>query len=85
MRIVPPLLAAVLVLGLAACSKLTMENYAKLKVGQSYEEVTAIIGQPARCDEAIGIRQCVWGDETKGVRVGFAAGKALAFNAVNLK
>ena len=85
MRPMKTLLAVLLVLGLAACSKLTMENYAKLKVGQSYEEITAIIGQPSRCDEAIGIRQCVWGDETKGIRIGFAAGKALAFNAVNLK
>jgi hypothetical protein len=82
-------LPAVLVLALGltviGCGRLTMENYAKLKVGQSYEEVTEILGNPSRCDETIGIRQCVWGDDSKGVKVGFAAGKALAFNAHNLK
>lgn len=70
---------------LLGCSKLSMENYAKLKVGQDYGEVTAILGDPARCDESLGIRQCLWGDENKGVKVGFAAGKALAFSANNLK
>lgn len=76
---------SLLALTLFGCSKLTMENYAQLKVGQSYEEVTAIIGPPARCDEVLGVRQCLWGDEQKGIRVGFAAGKALAFSANNLK
>jgi hypothetical protein len=74
-----------LLFGLTACSKLTLENYGKLKVGQSYEDVVAVLGNPARCDESLGIRQCLWGDEAKGVRVGFAAGKALAFSANNLK
>jgi hypothetical protein len=29
---------------LAACSKITAENYAKLKAGMSYKEVSGILG-----------------------------------------
>ncbi len=71
---------------LAACgSQLSMDNYNKLKVGQSYEEVKTIIGEPARCDETIGIRTCVWGDEQKGISIGFAVGQAILLSAKNLK
>ena len=52
-----------LALLLCACSKLTMENYAKLKVGLAYEEVKGLLGEPAQCSEAIGIRACQWGDQ----------------------
>ena len=70
---------------LAACSKLTMENYGRLKMGQSYDEVVAILGQPARCDELLGIRQCQWGDDTRNIKIGFAANTALTLAATNLK
>lgn len=85
MRRIISLTLVIFALALVGCSKLTMENYGKLKVGQSYEEVTALLGNPTRCDESLGIRQCIWGDENKGAKVGFAAGKALAFSANNLK
>jgi len=79
------LLPLVLVFALAACSKLNMENYQRLKVGQSYDEVVAIVGQPARCDELLGVRQCQWGDDNRNIRVGFVAGAALTLSAHNLK
>ena len=46
---------------LGACSKLTLAHYDQVKVGMAYEEVTALIGAPARCDEALGVRRCHWG------------------------
>jgi len=71
---------------LAACgSQLSLENYNKLKVGQSYDEVKKVIGDPARCDEMIGIRSCVWGDEQQGVKIGFVAGQVMLLSATNLK
>lgn len=71
---------------LAACgNQLSLENYNKLKVGQSYDEVKKIIGDPARCDEMIGIRSCVWGDEQRGVKIGFVAGQVMLLSATNLK
>jgi hypothetical protein len=71
---------------LTACgSPLSMDNYNKLKVGQSYEDVKKIIGEPVRCDEMIGIRTCVWGDEQKGISIGFAVGQVMLLSAKNIK
>lgn len=65
---------------LAACGKLSMENYNQLKVGMSYQEVSAIIGDANSCEEVIGTRSCVWGDDSKGIKAGFVADKAIAFS-----
>ena len=71
---------------LAACgSKVSLENYGKLRTGQSYEDVTQILGDPARCDEILGIRTCVWGDEQRGISVNFVAGQVMLLSAKNLK
>ena len=71
---------------LTACgSQLSMENYNKLKVGQSYEEVRKIIGEPARCDEMLGIRTCIWGEEKQGITINFVAGQVMLLSATNLK
>lgn len=71
---------------LAACgSKVSLENYGKLHTGQSYDEVKQILGDPARCDEALGIRTCVWGDEQHGISVNFFADKVMLLSAKNLK
>lgn len=70
---------------LAACSKLTLENYNKLQAGMSYDEVTQLIGPPEKCDDVLGLRSCTWGDEKHFVSVTFAADKALVFSAQNLR
>lgn len=71
---------------LGACgSQLSLDNYNRLKVGQSYDEVKQIIGDPARCDELLGVRTCVWGDEQRGVSINFVAGKVILLSAKSLK
>lgn len=40
------LLALALTLALAACSKVTQENYARIQDGMSEQEVHAILGKP---------------------------------------
>ena len=71
---------------LVACSsKVSLENYGKLRTGQSYEDVTKILGDPARCDEVLGIRTCVWGDEQRGISVNFVAGQVMLLSTKNLK
>ncbi|WP_416243200.1 hypothetical protein ACLSSQ_15730 [Azospira sp. APE16] len=80
-----PLLVAALTLALAACSKVTLENYGKLKMGQKYEEVTAIIGEPSHCDETLGVRSCAWGSEQQGITVNFFGGQVVLLSARNLK
>lgn len=85
-RVLPLLATAAPLLMLAACSdRLSLDNYNKLQVGQSYDEVKQIIGDPARCDEAIGVRNCVWGDEQHGISVSFVGGKVLLLSANKLK
>ncbi len=78
-------LALCTVLALTACNKLSMDNYQRLQAGQTFDEVVAIIGQPTKCDETIGIRQCQWGDDQHGISGNFVGGKALLFAAKNLK
>ena len=78
-----PLLIAALLLG---CSdKLSLDNYNRLQVGQSYDEVKLILGDPARCDEIIGVRSCVWGSEQRGIKLAFMGGQLALLSAHNLK
>lgn len=70
---------------LSACgNKVSLANYNKLKAGQSFDEIKAVVGDPARCDEAVGVRSCVWGDDKRGFSVNFVADKALLLSAHNL-
>jgi len=75
---------AALILMVAGCSKLTPENYAKLKVGMTYSEVTAILGGPASCDDVAGFKSCRWGDDKRHVTVRFAGETVLLYSAENL-
>jgi hypothetical protein len=71
---------------LVACSsKTSLENYNRLQLGQTVEEVNQIVGAPARCDEVLGVRSCVWGDDQRGISVRFVAGKVILFSAKGLK
>jgi hypothetical protein len=78
------ILLASLLLALAACSKLTMENYSKIAVGMPYEDVTRLIGTPTKCDDVMGLRHCTWGDEKRSVSVTFAGEKVMLFSSSNL-
>lgn len=78
-------LAMGLLLMLLGCSKLTLENYGKIGVGMSYDEVTQLIGAPDRCDDVMGVRNCRWGDDRRSVQVSFVAGKVLLFSSSNLQ
>lgn len=70
---------------LAGCgNRVDLAHYGRLKVGQSYAEVTGIVGDPARCDEALGVRTCVWGDADRGFKVNFVADKVLLLSAHQL-
>jgi hypothetical protein len=65
----------------AGCSKITKENYDKLKVGQNYSEVVKILGKADECSGALGIKDCRWGDDSKHISVKFAGNKAVLFSA----
>ncbi|MCK4502930.1 MAG: DUF3862 domain-containing protein, partial [Desulfuromonadales bacterium] len=50
----------VLIFLLSGCNKVTKENYDKIKMGMSYNEVVQLIGTPEGCLEALGISSCAW-------------------------
>jgi len=69
----------------AGCSKLTPENYAKLKPGLTYGEVTAILGSPSRCDDLLGFKSCRWGDDSRNITVRFAGDQVVLYSAENVR
>jgi len=74
-----------LMLVLLGCGKLTLENYNKITMGMTYDEVTQLIGKPDRCDDLMGVRSCQWGDEKHSANVDFVSGKVLLFSSSNLQ
>jgi hypothetical protein len=74
-----------LMLVLLGCAKVTLENYNKITMGMSYEEVTRLIGPPEQCDDLMGVRSCMWGDDTRSINVNFVSGKVLLFSSRNLQ
>jgi hypothetical protein len=79
--------ALILLLGLqlTACSNLTQENYDKIKMGMSFQEVEKLLGPAAACDSAMGMKSCTWGDKDKYVKIQFMADKVVIHAAKGLK
>lgn len=78
------LIAGFCLMLLAACSKVTLENYDRLKIGMDYDEVVAMIGDPTECSEALGTRACRWGNNRRNIKVTFFGSKATLFSAEGL-
>jgi hypothetical protein len=53
-------------------------------MGMTYDEVVAVLGAPANCDDVMGVRSCKWGDDTHSVNVNFMGGKVLLYSSSNL-
>ena len=75
------LAASVLALGLAGCgSKITKDNYDKIKVGMTEDEVKDILGEPTKAVSGgiaglVGGGVMTWEDGQKSIVVTFANGK----------
>jgi len=82
-RLLITLLLAATILG--GCSKLTMENYTKLKMGLTYEAVVKILGKPDNCSEALFMRSCVWGNDAKNITINFVGNKVVLFTSRNIR
>jgi hypothetical protein len=70
---------------LFGCSRLTADNYAKIKTGIEYSEVVTILGQPDSCSEALFVKSCVWGNEQKNITVNFVGDKAMLSASRNIR
>ncbi|HWI40965.1 MAG TPA: outer membrane protein assembly factor BamE [Verrucomicrobiae bacterium] len=77
--------AVLLAACVCGCSRLTRENYEKLKVGMTFEEVTTILGKPTSCSDAMIARSCVWGDERRNITVNFLGKQVILHTAVNIR
>ena len=69
----------------AGCSKVTMENYDKLEMGMEYNEVTALLGNPNSCTESLGVKSCIWGNETRNIKINFLGDQIVVFSSTGLK
>jgi len=74
-----------LALLLSACSKVSVENYDKLKTGMPYTEVKQLLGAPTQCGEVLSVKHCVWGDDKRHIDVSFVGDQAVVFTAENLR
>ena len=70
---------------LAACSKVTQENYQKLSAGMAKSEVESLLGKPTDCSGALGMSSCTWGDKNSFISVQYAGDKVLMFSGQGLK
>ena len=74
-----------LTLLLVGCSKVNQENYDKLELGMSKQEVEAVIGGSDECSTTLGTETCEWGDDTVRIKVGFAGDHAILYTQKGLK
>lgn len=79
------LCVAALAFALSACTKLTVENYDKLKIGMKYDEVKQLLGAPAKCSDLMAMKSCTWGDDKRFVQVSFIADQVVLLNSENLR
>lgn len=69
---------------LAACSKVTQENYSQLKTGMTKAEVESLLGDPTDCSGAMGLSSCTWGDRKQFISVQYAGEKVMMFSGEGL-
>lgn len=70
---------------LAACSKVSQENYSQLKSGMLKADVENLLGSPTECSGALGISSCTWGDQQRFISVQYAGDKVLMFSGQGLR
>ncbi|MBG9997412.1 DUF3862 domain-containing protein [Pseudoalteromonas sp. NSLLW24] len=67
-------------LSLAACSKVSLESYEKIKVGMDKAEVETILGSADNCVEKTLHTNCVWGDEAKNIEITLVSDKVTLYS-----
>ncbi|MDH4204196.1 MAG: DUF3862 domain-containing protein [Desulfobacteraceae bacterium] len=79
-RVIPMIKLVVLsicmfsVLSIVGCNKVSKENYDKIKIGMSYEEVVGVLGKPDTCeDPVLKTKSCMWGSSDKQIKIKFVA------------
>jgi hypothetical protein len=68
----------------AGCSKITVENYEKIEVGMTYDEVVDILGAPDETTDVIGAKSCIWGEGAEVISIKFVGDKVVFHSAEGL-
>ncbi|WP_372760691.1 DUF3862 domain-containing protein [Pseudoalteromonas sp.] len=71
-------------LSLAACSKVNLENYDKIKVGMDKAEVETFLGSPDNCIEKTLHTNCIWGDDSKNIEITLVSDKVTLYSKKGL-
>ncbi|WP_282130628.1 DUF3862 domain-containing protein [Pseudoalteromonas aliena] len=74
------LLIIAALLSLAACSKVSQENYEKIKIGMDKADVETLLGSADNCVEKTLHTNCVWGDETKNIEITLVSDKVTLYS-----
>lgn len=69
---------------LNGCSKLTPENFDKIKTETGYAQVVELLGEPSRCDTLVIAKSCVWEDGKKKIDIKFVADKVVLASSSGL-
>jgi hypothetical protein len=69
---------------LSGCSKLTPENFDKIKPDMEYAQVVELLGDPSRCDTLLIAKSCVWGDEKKKIDIKFVSDRVVLTSSSGL-
>lgn len=72
-------------LSLAACSKVSLENYEKISIGMDKTEVEAILGSADNCVEKTLHTNCTWGDEAKNIEITLVSEKVSLYSKTGLE
>ncbi|MGR9099546.1 MAG: DUF3862 domain-containing protein [Gammaproteobacteria bacterium] len=75
---------ALFLLLLSGCDRVNRQNYDKLEMGMPYDEVVAMLGEPANCKSVLMAKSCVWGGESKKIDIKFADNKVVLFSSAGL-
>lgn len=78
------LLIIAAMLSLTACSKVTIENYEKIKIGMDKSEVVAMLGEADNCVEKTLHTNCVWGNDAKHIKITLVSNKVTLYSKTGL-
>ena len=74
---------------MAACSlepdRVTKENYDKLKLGMSFEQVSEVLGLPADTSTRFGLKEYTWVENDRHIHAKFMGDSAVYYSSKNLK
>lgn len=65
---------------MTGCSKVTTENYNKIKLGMESSEVEKILGKATKCEAILTAKQCEWTSGSKSIDIKFVGEKVVLFS-----